>query len=126
MVRRAIEAFNRGDLEAVVVDFDPDIEYTTSGRFPDAHGTWHGPEEYVRFLRTFWSEFDDPRAEVEELVDAGDQVLACQTINGRGKKSGAEVSVPLFQLWTIRDGAVVGGRGFMTRAEAREAAGLAE
>ena len=71
-------------------------------------------------------EFDDAHIEVHEFVDAGDQVLARETVQGRGKQSGAESSWTLWELWTVRDGKLVHGQGIRSRAEALEAAGLSE
>jgi ketosteroid isomerase-like protein len=71
-------------------------------------------------------EFESPGVEIRELIEAGDQVLALITMRGRGNQSGAEARWDLWQLWTIREGQVVHGQGFLSRAEAVEAAGLSE
>jgi ketosteroid isomerase-like protein len=72
------------------------------------------------------SEFDDASAEIYELTDAGDQVVASITNRGRGKRSGVEVSWDIWQVWSLRDGKVVRGQAFTNREEALEAAGLSE
>jgi len=60
------------------------------------------------------------------LIEAEDSVLAVINFRGRGKASGAEVNIELFQLWTFRDGKIIRGQGFFDREEALEAAGLRE
>ena len=45
---------------------------------------------------------------------------------GSGKQSGMETVRSFWQVWTVRDGKVVRGRGYTSRAEALEAAGLRE
>jgi hypothetical protein len=42
VMRRAYEAFNRGDLRAAVADFAPDFEYVTSGVITDAGSVYRG------------------------------------------------------------------------------------
>jgi uncharacterized protein len=124
IVRRAFEAFNRGDLDGAVSDAAPDIEYIASGAIPGATGVYRGPEGFKRFAGWLREEFDDARIEVNDLIEARDQVVASVTNRGRGKRSGAETSWKLWTLWTLRDGEIVRGQGFTSREEALEAAGL--
>ena len=125
-VRRAYEAFNRGDIDGSVEDFAPDFEFETSGEIPGLRGVYRGREGWKHLLETFWGEFDDARTEVHEFSEAGDQVLVTLTMRGRGKQSGAETGWSFWQLWTMRDGKFVRGQGFGSRDEALEAAGLSE
>ena len=126
IVRRAFEAYNRGDLDAAVADFAPDSEYIASGAVPGGRGVYRGPEGYKRFVAWLRDEFEDARVEVDAITDAGDQVLVSVTTRGRGRQSGVEASWNVWQVWTLRDGKIVGGLGFTSRAEALEAAGLSE
>jgi uncharacterized protein len=124
--RRGYEAFNRADLEGMVADFAPTFEYFTTGAIPGITGVYRGPEGWNEFVSWTWSEFESPRFEVHELMDTGRQVLASVTLRGRGKQSGVEVGWDLWHLWTVRDGQVLRGQAFRSRAEALEAAGLSE
>jgi ketosteroid isomerase-like protein len=126
MLRRAYEAFNRGDLAGMSADAAPTFEYTATGVIPGAAGVYRGREEYMRFLEQWWGEFEEIEVDVHELIDAGDQVLASLTFRGRGKLSGVEAAWDLWQLWTVRDGKVTHGRGFTSREQALEAARLGD
>ena len=126
LVRRGYEAFNRGDIDGVVGLLAPDFEYVASGLVPGVGGVYRGAEGLRRFAETFWAEFDNPRIEVHELIDAGDQVVASTTMRGLGKQSGAETSWDVCQVWTVRDGTAVSGQGFPSRDGALEAVGLRE
>jgi ketosteroid isomerase-like protein len=126
IVRRSIAAFNAGDFEGAVADLAAEFEYTATGAVPGAGGVFRGPEGFRRFLESFWGEFDEPRTEVRDLVAAGDHVIAAQTFRGRGKQSGVETSWDLWQVWTLRDGKGIRGRGFTSEEQALEAAGLRE
>ena len=124
-LRRAYEAYNRGDLDVAVADISPDSEYVPIGAVPGFRDALPGPEGYKRILAWLRDAFDDAHVDAE-LTDAGDQVLASLTVRGRGKQSGLETTREFWQVWTFRDGKAVHGRGFMDREEARKAAGLSE
>jgi ketosteroid isomerase-like protein len=121
-VRRAYEAFNRGDLDNAIAVGATTFEYVATGVIPGAEGTYRGREEYREFLQRWWGEFEDPKVDVHELIDAGERVLASVTFRGRGKLSGVEATWRLWQLWTVQGGQVTRGRGFTSGAEALEAA----
>lgn len=123
-VRRAYEAFNRGDLDNAVADFAVDSEYIATGAIPGAEGVYRGPEGFKQFFHWLLDDFDDVRVEVHDLIDAGDHVLAGITNRGRGKRSGAIASWHVWQLWTLRDGEFVRGEGFTSTEDALKAAGL--
>ena len=126
ILRGATEAFNRGDPEAWVAVLAPEFEYTASGAVVGIGGTYRGAEGFRRFLASFWDEFDEPNAEIRDLIEAGDQVLAAVSFRGRGKQSGIAASWDLWQLWTLREGKAVRGQAFTSEEEALEAAGLSE
>jgi ketosteroid isomerase-like protein len=126
ILRRAFEAFRRGDLDAAVADIAPECEYRPTGAFPDRTSVFRGPEGYKRNVAWLRDEFADAYLEIHELRAVGDRVLASVTLGGRGKRSGAEASWDLWQVWTFRDGKAVRGEGFTSRDEALEAAGLSE
>ncbi|HXF00418.1 MAG TPA: nuclear transport factor 2 family protein [Solirubrobacterales bacterium] len=126
LVRRAYEAYNRGDIDGAVSDFAPDCRYTAAGTIPDRTGVFHGREGYKEFIGWLRSEFDDAQAGIDELIDAGDTVVVGSTLRGRGKQSGAEAKFTFWQTWTIQNGKFTYGQGFAGRAEALEAAGLSE
>jgi len=124
-LRRAFDAYNRGDIDAAVADITADCEYIPSGALPGIRDVLRGPEGYKRTIAWLRDAFEDAHIDAE-LTDAGDQVLAQLTVQGRGKQSGVETAWEFWQLWTYRDGKVVHGRGFTDPDEAREAAGLSE
>jgi ketosteroid isomerase-like protein len=124
-IRRAYERWNQGDFGWATLAA-PGFEYQTSGAAPGLSGRYQGLEGFMRFLEQFWEEFDEARVEPQELIDTGDDVLAVTSFRGRGRQSGVEVNMEVFQLWTFDDGKVIRGQGFADREEALEAAGLRE
>ena len=62
LVRRAYEAFNRGDLDGMVADFAPTFEYASTGAIPGAGGVYRGQDGMRQFLGWFWNDFESARA----------------------------------------------------------------
>ena len=81
-------------------------------------------------VRQFWREgvsvFGEIDFAVEELMDAGDQVLAVIYERRIGRASGVPVGAAHVALWTIADGKVIRLQTFDSREQALEAAGLTE
>jgi ketosteroid isomerase-like protein len=126
MARRGYEAFNRGSRDGMVADFAPNFEYVTTGGIPGVDDVYRGAKGLTEFVGWMWGEFEDPRIEVHELIETGNQVLAEVTLRGRGKRSGVETSWNIWHLWTAQDGKIVRGQAFTSRQEALEAAGRRE
>jgi ketosteroid isomerase-like protein len=85
-----------------------------------------GVEAMRAYVQDWLDDFDDVHFELEELIDAGEQVVAVQRVSGRAKASGVATELRYAVVNTIRDGKVVSGREYWTRAEALEAVGLSE
>jgi ketosteroid isomerase-like protein len=124
MVRRGIDAFGRGDLEAVLDDLSPEFEFQPSGRFMDTQETYRGREGFVDFWRRFRAAWEEITVSVDRIEDLDDRVLTLGTFHGKGGESGVEVNAEAAWLHTIQDGAVVHLRSFATWNEGLEAAGL--
>jgi ketosteroid isomerase-like protein len=123
LIRRGYEAFNRGDLEAVFAQLDPEIEWITAPRTPFA-GTYRGPDEVRRLLRDQREAFGEMTMEPYELFENGDKVVAFVRQRATGHASGAEIEIVVGHMWTVRDGKAVRFEGFPEREKALDAAGL--
>jgi ketosteroid isomerase-like protein len=126
VVRRGIDAFSAGDLEAVLDDLSPDFEFNPSGRFMDTQQTYRGREGFVDFWRGFQAAWEEITVSIERFEDLGDRVLTLGTFHGKGGESGVEVDAEAAWLHTVRDGLIVHLRSFATWKDALEAAGLSE
>ena len=84
IVRRAIDAYNRGQ-DALDL-FDPEIKWVTTGRFVEPD-TYRGHEEVRRYLQALRDDFEELHLEPHELVDSGDHVIAPVRCTGRGRLS---------------------------------------
>ncbi|HVS28126.1 MAG TPA: nuclear transport factor 2 family protein [Solirubrobacteraceae bacterium] len=131
LVRSVYDAVGRRDAASVLALYDPDVEWdSTRGPMRDLMGgptVYHGHDELRRWFREWYEAWENVEANVEELIDAGDQVIAVLNYRGRGRVSGVEVELTAMAgVWTIRKGKIVRVVWFGSRAEAFEAVGLAE
>jgi ketosteroid isomerase-like protein len=121
------DAYNRGDLDSILERTAPDFEFHTAQLFTDTDAIYRGREGFRDFFETFQSAWQDISVSVERVEDCGDdEVLALFTFQGKGRGSGAEVTVKYAHLAKLRDGLFVRIRGFADWEEAIEAAGLEE
>jgi ketosteroid isomerase-like protein len=123
LVRRAYDAFNREGVEAVLRFFDRDVKVEYRSILLDAEATYHGYDG-VRKLTRLLEENVVLRAEVDELIDAGDDVVVVADWRARGRKSGADTVIRTGQVLSLRDGVVVRWQLYGSRAAALEAVGL--
>ena len=125
MVRRGLEEFNRGNLDAALADADAALEWHDQPELPGAT-VYYGLEATAEHLRSARRDLPGYRIDAEELLDAGDAVVACGRISARGRSSQIPVDRPYFAVYTIDDGRIRSIKIFGTRAEALEAVGLSE
>jgi ketosteroid isomerase-like protein len=126
LLRRYIAAGERDGVEGLAELWHPDINWRAAEGAIDDVGLMEGPDAIRDYLRQWEETFDKSRVEVEELIDAGDQVVAVLRGIGRMKDSDAEIDLRYAIVFTIRDGRIVAGREYFTREQALEAAGLSE
>jgi ketosteroid isomerase-like protein len=129
IVRRVYEAAARRDSATTLSLYDPEVEWDISrspARELMGHRVYHGQEGLRSFFAEWQEAWENVTPDLEELIDAGEQVIAVETTRGRGRSSGAPVTLPHHSVWTIREGKIFRVVWFGTRAEALEAAGLGE
>ena len=126
VVRRVYAAFAARDWEALADLCHPDHDYETLGVAP---GRLRGFRTITDFFDTWAGLYGEFRVEAEEIVEAGDQVVALERHSGRGVKgSEAEgmVGHSFACLFSFRDGKVSQVKEHATREEALEAVGPRE
>jgi ketosteroid isomerase-like protein len=123
IIRGGYEAFLKGDLEAAFGVLAPHIEaYDDPQMVGDP--VYRGPEGFARMLAVTTEGFEDVRYVADEFMEAGDLVLVEARRSGRGALSGVRLEERQYHLWELRDGRAVRFRLFLSRADARRAAGL--
>ena len=124
-LRRGYEAFARRDLDAALEMMDPEIEAHDAPEAPDAT-VHHGREAVRRDWEQMLALFEDFKLDIEEVFDAGEELVVFLRLSGQGRESGAEVDARMAHMWTIREGRAIRLRQYLDRAEALEAVGLSE
>jgi ketosteroid isomerase-like protein len=129
IVRQAFEAASRREpadpgtwASELEMDFSgsPFADFVTRGRA-------RGLAEVRHTFRDFYEAFDDVEADVTELIDAGEHVIAVFTYRGIGRTSGVPVEFTnMAGLWTLRNGKVARVAWLKNRSDAIKAAGLRE
>jgi ketosteroid isomerase-like protein len=124
VVLAVVEAQRRRDWQAFRRLYDPNIEWEdVSGLWGD-WGVRRGFEEVRDAWATWFEAFEQVDFEIEDLVEAGDNVLAFIRASGRGRESGLVIEQRIPSVWTVHDGEVVRVRGYRDDADALEAVGL--
>jgi ketosteroid isomerase-like protein len=108
IARSAIEAFNRGDVDAVLALAAPDVEVYAPPDSPNP-GRYVGYDGYLRWSEQWleaWETFTLDVLEIEAVDDR--HVVAVVRQNGRGRLSGLEVTMAGAHLYEIdADGKIV-------------------
>jgi ketosteroid isomerase-like protein len=126
LVRRALEAFPRGDMEEMLSFMDPEGEFHSAIVGGAEGNVYWGHEGFRRWYADSFESFEELQNEWTEFRDLGDRVLAFGHVQARGRESGVEINSPMGWVFTVRGGKLVKAEGFLDPAQAREAAGLGE
>jgi ketosteroid isomerase-like protein len=127
IIRRGWTAWLRGDLEALVSDWDPNVIWDTSHFHSWPEGTYVGVEGIQKFLREWLEVWGEYEIEIEDVMPTQDgRVISLIAHHGQGGRSGIPMDLEMAQIATFRDGRIVRFDNYEDRAEALEAAGLSE
>ena len=124
--KRAADAYNRRDVEALLEELDPEVEWHSalsillSGKATVYRGH-AGVREWFRELDEV---LDEIHVEYTDIRDVGDRVIAIGRIRTRGRGSGVATESPIAMVSDTRNGKSVRVRSYLDPAEALEAAGL--
>ena len=117
-----LEAFRRGDYDSALSAYSPDGEYDFTHL---ADGRLVRDREGVRSEVTRWAAtWDGLTMEYELVGTIGEQVVIVVEQTGTGKGSGAPMEMRYGQVFTVRDGAIVGMRTHLDPDDALASAGL--
>ncbi len=117
IVQRSYDAFGRGDMDAVVADMHPDIEWHQAQGLPHG-GLYRGLDEVRRNIfdpleGSWWDVFS---ADPEEFLGAGEQVVVIGRYRGVAKGTARRLDVPFVHVWTFADAKAIRFRQFLDTA----------
>jgi ketosteroid isomerase-like protein len=125
IVRRSMEAFASGDLEAFLAAHHPHTEWRTAADEPNPE-TFVGRDGLRRLaaeISEAWTGRFDDVMELEDFIDLGDWVVVPWTARLKGRSSGIEVEVSETYAVRVEDGLIMRVDEYRTRDEAIEAVG---
>jgi ketosteroid isomerase-like protein len=125
VVRRALDALAREDMQAAVVDLDPDAEMYDFD-IPDAD-VYRGPDGFFKWLGVWSESWESWRFEDLEILPAGeDRAVALFRMIVKGRDSGVEIDRRDGVAYTLRSGKIVRMEYYNDQQKALEAVGLGE
>jgi ketosteroid isomerase-like protein len=126
ILRRAVEAFDRGADEEWIAAWQTDAELYDFIELPDVPRPYRGREGVRRWGANVRSVLGDFHMTPQAFTPAGDAILMDLDVRGVGEQSGVPVAMNIYILAWIRDGKIARTRAFLDREQALEAAGLSE
>jgi uncharacterized protein len=111
IVRRIYAAWGQHGLWAASGDLDPAIQWVNPDDAVEG-GTHTGVDAFERTLSKVSDSFEELQFDLDEFLDAGDEVVVVTTMRGKGRGSGVDIEDPQAHVWTIRGGKAVRMRWF--------------
>jgi ketosteroid isomerase-like protein len=130
LVLKALDAFNRGDIDALVALTDPDIEFSDFLMEMEGGGSFRGHEGVRSWWESYTTVFPNLSGELKEVRDLGDVTLVNGLVRGRVRDHGKESEAPFEAVFWIvatwRHQLAIQWHSFRSEAEALQAAGRSE
>jgi ketosteroid isomerase-like protein len=126
--RRGLEAGNRGDVEGLLEELDPDVEWHSAlhALLGGEQTVFRGHDGVREMLRDLDEAFGEIHIEMTEIRDLGDRLVAIGRTRTRGKASGVETDTPLAFVTEVKNGKTLLIRAYLDPKQALEAAGLSD
>ena len=123
ITRQILGAWNSGDIEGAVEMLHPDCLLDVTARVfnPETYVGHGGFRRFAIDIEDVWEQFGFG---AEDLLSAGEYVVALGTSQAEGRGSGIRLGNDSAWVFTIRDGLVTEGRLYYNQDEALKAAGL--
>jgi ketosteroid isomerase-like protein len=120
VVRRMLELWSNSDLEGFVDGLDPQIEWRTSGIYPDVDPVYYGHEGFRRFWRDFHDTWATLSMELRDTIVTGDQVAFSFHFAATGR-DGVRAGRDQASVVTLRNGLLLRIENYASWDEALEA-----
>jgi ketosteroid isomerase-like protein len=126
LVRRALDAFNRRDIDGYIATIADDFVLHSQFAAVEA-GTYQGHEDIPRYFQDLAEAWHSYRAEPLDLVEGKDGRVACELVTrAEAERSGIAITKRIGAVFSVRGGKIVGVDTYPKLADALEAAGLRE
>jgi len=102
VVRQALDAYSRRDIDTLRAIADPEIELDWSASVGWLAGIYRGFEETLRFYEGYFEAFEAIVIEADRFIDAGESIVVPNVARQRGR-DGIEVSARSTLVFTVRN-----------------------
>jgi ketosteroid isomerase-like protein len=103
IARQGIEAYNRGDLGALLELVGDDVEFVVPDTMANS-GRYIGREGFQAMTGQWEEAWEEFRVEIVEMIEEGDAVIVSVAQYGRGRGSGIETQMRAAHLMRFGDG----------------------
>jgi ketosteroid isomerase-like protein len=128
--RLSMQAYNRRDLDAVVIGWQPDFEYRPDRAWVEAglvEACYRGLQEYRKYVATVdevWGR--NNYLEPGELIDLGGRIVVLAEGRMRAQASGVPLTEAYAAVCELTDGRAIRIQEYYDHGQALEAVGLQE
>jgi ketosteroid isomerase-like protein len=125
VIRGFYAALARGDAPAALAVMAPDIVWNEAESFLYAdRNPYVGPQAIVEgvFAR-IGADFEGFAATPEEILDAGDTIVALGRYTGMFKATGKPINAQLVHVWRLKSGKITGFQQYTDTLQVARAAG---
>ncbi|MDO8862923.1 nuclear transport factor 2 family protein [Haliea sp. E1-2-M8] len=105
IVRRFLSAAQQGDMATVASLLHPEAKVIEADSLPFG-GVVSGFEGFTRLVRRVFTTFANTAVTVDEYIADGDTVVVLATMTGQSKVSGEAFSMPISEIWRLREGLI--------------------
>ncbi len=126
VVQRFYDEAARGNFWIGRELFDPDIRWEWAPSFGDFLGrrVCHGLREVEATTKEGFEPWERLHLELEELIDAGERIVAMTRSVGRLRGATADVTASFAEVWTVKGGRAVEFKAYEDREQALRDAGV--
>jgi len=109
LIRASYEAFRRGDLDAALALFHPEISWTHPDGMSDhgLGGTKKGHAEVRAFMKHARTLFQEIRPMPREFLESGNRVVVFGTHSMRSARTGRACTVEFVHSWVLENGKAI-------------------
>ena len=121
IVRSFLDRVAAGDHPAARRYLDPDARWHGTRGGLDQDRVLRGPEAWIAYLGEIESPWQAFSFQLEQLEEAGDDVLVFLHESGRSQHGDLVLESRTAMVFTVRSGLIVAATGYLDRDEARRA-----
>jgi len=126
IVRRATEAYSRGDLDEALASWSADAVLDWSNSRGLEAAVVRGRDEIRAYMEQFLEAFEEVRIELEDVFEADEGVVIAENLAYFRGRDGIEVTARSAWVITLQNGCQTSLTLYQSKADALKAAGPSE